>query len=112
MTRSRAVDRPSLLKAEGPERLVHRARRGADLKHRARDALGLADLRLFGLQHASMLRGVGVRGSFGAQERPARPRHFEARRKREGGLRRTRRRSKNTGDDARLAHPVPAAGTG
>ena len=74
MTRSRAVDRPSLLKAEGPERLVHRGRRGADLKHRARDALGLADLRLFGLQHASMLRGVGVRGSFGAQERPARPR--------------------------------------
>ena len=32
-------------------------------KHRARDALDLADLRLFGLQHASMLRGVEVRGS-------------------------------------------------
>jgi hypothetical protein len=37
-------------------------------KHRARDALGLADLRLFGLQHASMSRGIEVRGSehFGA----------------------------------------------
>ena len=43
-------------------------------KHRARDALGLADLRFNGLQHASMLRGVEVRGSEGIQERPARPR--------------------------------------
>ena len=43
-------------------------------KHRARDALGLADLRFNGLQHASMLRGVEVRGSERIQERPARPR--------------------------------------
>ena len=34
-------------------------------KHRARDALDLADLRFNGLQHASMLRGVEVRGSSG-----------------------------------------------
>jgi len=32
-------------------------------KHRARDAEGLADLRLYQLQHASMLRGVEARGS-------------------------------------------------
>ena len=32
-------------------------------KHRARDALDLADLRFNGLQHASMLQGVEVRGS-------------------------------------------------
>ena len=32
-------------------------------KHRARDALGLADLRQFGFRQASMSRGVEVRGS-------------------------------------------------
>ena len=32
-------------------------------KHRARDALGLADLRKFGLRQASMSRGVEARGS-------------------------------------------------
>ena len=41
----------------------------------------LADLRLFGLQRASSLRGGGVRGSSGTRERPARPRFFQARRK-------------------------------
>ena len=46
------------------------------------------------------------------QMRPARPRHFARATETDFGLRRTRRRSKNTGDDARLAHPVPAAGTG
>ena len=32
-------------------------------KHRARDALGLADLRFYGFRQASMSRGVEVRGS-------------------------------------------------
>ena len=40
------------------------ATRSRPHKHRARDAGEPADLRLVtGLQHASMLRGVGVRGS-------------------------------------------------
>ena len=55
----------------------HRGRCGASLKHRARDALGLADLRpalpiartraqgeAQGLRQASMSRGVEARGSF------------------------------------------------
>ena len=63
--------------------------RSRPIKHRARDALGLADLRFNGLQHASMLRGVEVRGSEHIRlrtlrklvcaldlKRPARPRYF------------------------------------
>ena len=43
------------------------AARSRPIKHRARDALALADLRLSGLQHASMSRGVEVRGSSGTK---------------------------------------------
>ena len=51
-------------KAGGPERRVHQGRGGADRLNTARGTpWDLADLRLFGLQHASMLRGVEVRGS-------------------------------------------------
>ena len=43
----------------------HRGGCGASLKHRARDALGLADLRHEQtLRQASMSRGVEARGSF------------------------------------------------
>ena len=68
------------------------AARSRPIKHRARDALALADLRLSGLQHASMSRGVEVRGSehYGLrtlrklvcapdQMRPARPRYLRRR---------------------------------
>ena len=78
-------------------------------KHRARDALGLADLRFNGLQHASMLRGVEVRGSERIQERPARPRLFEGEVELDFELRRTRRRPKNTGDESCVARPLPSS---
>ena len=101
-------------KAGGPERTVHRGRCGADRLNTARGTpwvwrtCGLSRRssterrRTNGLQHASMLRGVEVRGSFGIQERPARPRHLSRAADLDCGLRRTRRRSKNTGDESCL----------
>jgi hypothetical protein len=89
-----AVDRrPSNSRGEAGrlKRDVHRGRGGANLKHRARDALGWADLRLYGLRQASMSRGVEARGSehFSLRTlrrlmcapdpwRPARPRFIRA----------------------------------
>ena len=58
-----AVDRPPRREGRRPEMAIHRGRCGANLKHRARDAMGTADLRNNGLRHASMSRGVEARGS-------------------------------------------------
>ena len=58
-------------KAGGPERRVHQGRGGADRLNTARGTpWDLADLRFNGLQHASMLRGVEVRGSSGPKSVP------------------------------------------
>ena len=47
-----------------PERSDHRGRRGIGAKHTARGTpVCLGGLAATGLQHASMLRGIGVRGS-------------------------------------------------
>jgi len=83
----------------------HRGGCGASLKHRARDALGLADLRhalpiartrakgeAQGLRQASMSRGVEARGSNMDSWRPARPRFFSGCRGPSQKRRRTRRR--------------------
>jgi hypothetical protein len=49
-----------------PERSDHRGRRGENLRNTARGTPEcLGGLAALGLQHASMLRGVEVRGSFG-----------------------------------------------
>jgi hypothetical protein len=61
-----AVDRrPANSRGEAGrlKREVHRGGDGANLKHRARDAMETADLRQYGLRQASMLRGVEVRES-------------------------------------------------
>jgi hypothetical protein len=79
--RNRWTGRPSAPFARGPHRWigasskpeclkgqVHRGRRGGDARTSARGTPWVvADLRFNGLQHASMLRGVGVRGSVRAQ---------------------------------------------
>jgi hypothetical protein len=60
-----AVDRrPANSRGEAGrlKREIHRGRSGANLKHRARDAMETADLRQYGLRQASMPRGVEVRG--------------------------------------------------
>src|SRR6185437_13107410 len=87
-------------------------------KHRARDAGQPADLRLVtGLQHASMLRGVGVRGSGFVCKDEARGPAFRA----PSFIREAKRMQipdcdapgvvKNTGDGARLlSYPSPARG--
>ena len=89
-------------KAGGPERRVHQGRCGADLSNTARGTpWDLADLRFNGLQHASMLRGVEVRGSSGPKSVPRALGTHSGAADMDCGLRLTRGRPKNTGDDAR-----------
>jgi hypothetical protein len=74
-------------------------------KHRARDAKGLANLRLFGLRQTSVSRGAEARGSVGPKASRA-PSAFRGWRKM--GMRLTPGRPKNRGDDACL-RPMSAA---
>ena len=88
---------------------VHRGRRGANLKHRARDALGLADLRQFRTSTSldiARCRGPWVRWTLW---RPARPRYFSSATRLELEMRLTPGRPKNRGDDARLQQTQPSS---